>query len=57
MRRRKVPWQTHDGAEGEQCPPGRRGQRIQVRPIGSNQCFVKRGWQVDWSQRFEWRMA
>lgn len=56
-KKKRGAWKRHDGAEGERCEAGRRAQRIQVRPIGSNRAFVKRGGEIDWSQKFDWRVA
>lgn len=51
---RRGPWTLHEGGP---CPLPQGGHRIQIRPIGSARCFIKRAGQIDWSGRFEWRMA
>lgn len=55
-KKKRGPWTRHDGAEGEKCPT-QGGQRVQVRPIGASRAYITRAGELDWSQKFDWRMA
>lgn len=48
------PWFRHDGTGSR--PAGLQGgTRIQCRIIGTNNAKIKRAFQVDWRETFEWR--